>query len=651
MIGQHVCQTFLKLGTCGKITYQCCVGWAKQTGVNQLNGLIDSSYRPLSIRLPVLYFLASSLKLNTRRLWNILLGCFLSLGIILASGTSWPVVGLSVNAQTLASTTQSAKHQIISWKDLRPPEINDFDDPYADLTPRQLLDLAELSRIEWGPEHLKQDSDGEESQRLRQRLEEDGLDVEWLLSQIERVTNYYTQQATDTNPDIDGQYVKLHGYVLPLTQTENQVSDFLLVPFIGACVHVPPPLPNQMIYVDLPQDIDDPGLFAKVWLEGIIYPQSSSHEFFRVDGERQVDVSYTMKMASLSAYKPSTESVKAPFLNNFLPEMPMDYSNDYPLWQRIQVQTSAIFTQAMVRIKTQGVWQALPLGLFIAFGYGVLHTLGPGHGKAVIVSYFIGKDGSLLRGVIMGIRIAIFHVISAIAVVILAHVILQQTIGNSADSYQIVRLFSYASIAIIGGWMLRKSINAPQHQPFIGTPIRSSVQTAVQPMGQTTGQTATSRSLSEALIYPSLTEQVLTRQSLPNQGRSLKTPPTSIRGFCGCLTCGDRGGSGNWLSVAVGAVPCSGALLVLLYGLGNNLLWPSVLMVLAISLGMAITLSAIGVVAIWGQNRTRYHSRLNLRRQRRWSRWGPIVGASSVCLIGLFMLGFTLASAIVDFSS
>ena len=308
------------------------------------------------------------------------------------------------------------------------------------------------------------------------------------------------------------------------------------------------------------------------------------------------------------------------------------------MWQRIQVQTSALFTQTMVRIKNQGGWQALPLGLFMAFGYGVLHTLGPGHGKAVIVSYFIGKDGSWQRGVIMGIRIALFHVISAIAIVILAHVILEQTIGTSASSYRIVRILSYAAIAIIGLWMLRQAMTSQRHE----LPMQSLDQAPASPSAQPPKLGGPNTNL----LYSTLTEQVLAIQDRSPQPKAI-----SIAGMCSCLTCKDRSASGNWLSVAVGAVPCSGALLVLLYGLGNNLLWPSVLMVLAISLGMAITLSLIGVMAIWGQTQTRRRIRFNLRRQRWWSRWGPILGASSVCLIGLFMLGFTLASTIADISS
>ena len=180
------------------------------------------------------------------------------------------------------------------------------------------MDLATLSQLEGEADRLAQQSDGEESRRLRQRLEDEGLDVKWLLSQVEGVIDHYTRQATETNPEMEEERVKLRGYVLPLAQTKKQVSAFLLVPFIGACVHVPPPPPNQMVYVNLPQPIDDPGVFAKVWLEGTIYSQFSSHSFFRVDGEQQVDVSYGMDMASLTIDQPSAASAKDPSLESIL---------------------------------------------------------------------------------------------------------------------------------------------------------------------------------------------------------------------------------------------------------------------------------------------------------------------------------------------
>jgi len=50
---------------------------------------------------------------------------------------------------------------------------------------------------------------------------------------------------------LDNQVVSVPGFMVPLEDDADQVTEFLLVPFAGACIHVPPPPPNQMIYVKL----------------------------------------------------------------------------------------------------------------------------------------------------------------------------------------------------------------------------------------------------------------------------------------------------------------------------------------------------------------------------------------------------------------
>ena len=51
---------------------------------------------------------------------------------------------------------------------------------------------------------------------------------------------------------LNGQYVKLPGYVVPLeSDAGGLLSEFLLVPYYGACIHVPPPPSNQIVYVRL----------------------------------------------------------------------------------------------------------------------------------------------------------------------------------------------------------------------------------------------------------------------------------------------------------------------------------------------------------------------------------------------------------------
>ena len=69
------------------------------------------------------------------------------------------------------------------------------------------------------------------------------------------------------------------------------------------------------------------------------------------------------------------------------------------------------------------------LGLAIAFAYGVIHAFGPGHGKFVIVSYFLGREVRVVRGVVMAAQVAIVHVIAAVIIVWLADAVLQAGFG------------------------------------------------------------------------------------------------------------------------------------------------------------------------------------------------------------------------------
>ncbi|MEZ5853514.1 MAG: DUF3299 domain-containing protein [Hyphomicrobiaceae bacterium] len=67
---------------------------------------------------------------------------------------------------------------------------------------------------------------------------------------------------------LDGKRVKIGGYVVPLDFDATKVKEFLLVPFVGACIHVPPPPPNQILYVKSEQGFDVKGTFDPVWVTG-----------------------------------------------------------------------------------------------------------------------------------------------------------------------------------------------------------------------------------------------------------------------------------------------------------------------------------------------------------------------------------------------
>ena len=70
---------------------------------------------------------------------------------------------------------------------------------------------------------------------------------------------------------LDGQHIKLPGFVVPLEGDGTAVSEFLLVPYYGACIHVPPPPANQTVYVKVPKkDAKIREAFDTVWVTGII---------------------------------------------------------------------------------------------------------------------------------------------------------------------------------------------------------------------------------------------------------------------------------------------------------------------------------------------------------------------------------------------
>lgn len=80
----------------------------------------------------------------------------------------------------------------------------------------------------------------------------------------------FDENASKLNPDLNGEFVKIPGYVVPFDQTTSGVTSFILVPYVGACVHTPPPPPNQLIFVksDIPWKQDN--LWDPVWVIGNI---------------------------------------------------------------------------------------------------------------------------------------------------------------------------------------------------------------------------------------------------------------------------------------------------------------------------------------------------------------------------------------------
>lgn len=84
-------------------------------------------------------------------------------------------------------------------------------------------------------------------------------------------------EQSPINTALEGQRVRLPGFVVPLESDGKKVSEFLLVPYQGACIHVPPPPPNQTVLVQSKNGTSAVReLFDTVWVSGTIRVEHNS---------------------------------------------------------------------------------------------------------------------------------------------------------------------------------------------------------------------------------------------------------------------------------------------------------------------------------------------------------------------------------------
>lgn len=73
-----------------------------------------------------------------------------------------------------------------------------------------------------------------------------------------------------SNSEIAGKAIRIPGFMVPLEYGKKELTEFLLVPYFGACIHVPPPPANQIIHVIPAQPVKMKTYMDAVWVEGVI---------------------------------------------------------------------------------------------------------------------------------------------------------------------------------------------------------------------------------------------------------------------------------------------------------------------------------------------------------------------------------------------
>lgn len=95
---------------------------------------------------------------------------------------------------------------------------------------------------------------------------DEAVNIDW---RVLAGLDYSNGKSTDTLKKLDGKMVRIPGFVVPLDDFQEEGAEFLLVPYYGACVHTPPPPPNQIVMVGMSgKKAVKLNLFDAVWMSG-----------------------------------------------------------------------------------------------------------------------------------------------------------------------------------------------------------------------------------------------------------------------------------------------------------------------------------------------------------------------------------------------
>ncbi|MEL7470456.1 MAG: DUF3299 domain-containing protein [Pseudomonadota bacterium] len=193
----------------------------------------------------------------------------------------------------------------ITWDDLL-PEGEPLVNPFMDLPIEAREDLAIVFRTKADLELGLIPDDGEDmrlAQEAALRVETLGVDIDALEEELNELQAEIDRRNLEVNEGLEGEVVRLPGYALPLELSEDGVSEFLLVPYVGACIHTPPPPPNQMVFVKLRQEYEITSLYDPVWITGAIRVERASRSLTYVDGTADIPTGYALQAVTIEPYE------------------------------------------------------------------------------------------------------------------------------------------------------------------------------------------------------------------------------------------------------------------------------------------------------------------------------------------------------------
>ena len=263
-----------------------------------------------------------------------------------------------------------------------------------------------------------------------------------------------------------------------------------------------------------------------------------------------------------------------------------------------------------VRAWKQDGWAAWLL-LWLSFGYGVFHALGPGHGKAVLTAYVLANKETIRNGALLAMLSAFLQALVAIALVAVAAGVLQVSGVAMNRATWWLELASYMLMVALGAWLVFKHVLQP---------VLSSLRDR--------------RSAHAVNTQHAHAHHQHAHVHDENCGHVHMPDPALISGPM------------NWSKatsaiLAVGLRPCTGAIFVLVFSLAQGFFIAGIAAALAMGVGTGLTVAALACSSLWiSQAAVQSES----ASQRRWQKALMLI-LQALASVAVLALGVLLLSA------
>lgn len=254
---------------------------------------------------------------------------------------------------------------------------------------------------------------------------------------------------------------------------------------------------------------------------------------------------------------------------------------------------------------------ALTTLMLSSFAYGIFHAAGPGHGKAVLTSYMIANETALKRGLILAGLAALLQGTIAVALVSIAAAIFNATAGQMKQATNLIDIASYSAITLLG-----TRLSWVKGQNFINRVFNV--------YGTNANLHSHSFSCDEIEDVKHEHGPNCNHYHAPN-AEILNSLSFSWRDAITTI-------------IAAGLRPCSGAILILVFTLSQNLFYAGIAATYMMSLGTAITTGTLAAIAVYAKNTALRWTRTPSQKLLLIGSAAELSAAMIVLSLGLFLL-------------